>query len=112
MGVNEGLLFLLAEKARLPYLGAAAIAIETSILTNFTFNSLFTFRERNTPGIKAFFGRMLKFNVVSLAGLGINLGILGLFTEVFHIHYLTSNLIGIAVAFIWNYLLNTWWTWK
>jgi dolichol-phosphate mannosyltransferase len=50
--------------------------------------------------------------VVSLAALGINLGILWLFTEVFGVYYLLSNLIGILVAFLWNYLANTWWTWK
>jgi dolichol-phosphate mannosyltransferase len=112
VGVNEGLLWALTEKAGLPYWGSAAIAIETSIVTNFILNNYFTFRQRNEPGTKAFFSRLIKFNVVSLVGLGINLGILGLFTEVFGINYLISNLIGIAIAFIWNYLLNTWWTWK
>jgi dolichol-phosphate mannosyltransferase len=112
VGVNEGLLWLLKEKANLAYLGSAAIAIETSIITNFILNNFYTFRQRNEPGAKAFFSRLMKFNMVSLVGLGINLGILGLFTEVFGINYLVSNLIGIAIAFIWNYLLNTWWTWK
>ncbi len=112
VGVNEGLLWLLKEKAGLPYLGSAVIAIETSIITNFMLNNYYTFRQRNEPGTRAFFSRGLKFNMVSLAGLGINLGILGLFTEVFGVNYLVSNLIGIVLAFIWNYLLNTWWTWK
>jgi dolichol-phosphate mannosyltransferase len=112
VGVNEGLLWLLKEKAGLPYLGSAAVAIETSIITNFILNNYFTFLERNQPGARAFFSRLLKFNLISLAGLGINLGILALFTEVFGIYYLLANLIGIAVAFIWNYLVNTWWTWR
>jgi dolichol-phosphate mannosyltransferase len=112
VGVNEGLLWLLKEKAGLPYLGSAAVAIETSIITNFILNNYFTFPERNQPGAKAFFSRLLKFNLVSLAGLGINLGILWLFTDVFGVYYLLSNLVGIVVAFLWNYLLNTWWTWR
>jgi dolichol-phosphate mannosyltransferase len=110
--VNEGLLWLFTEKVGLPYLASAAIAIETSILSNFVLNNYFTFRQRNEPGIKAFFIRMWKFNMVSLAGLGINLGVLALFTEVFGIYYLLANLVGITVAFLWNYLVNTWWTWR
>lgn len=112
VGVNTGLLWLLTERAGLPYLASAAVAIETSIITNFILNNYFTFRLRNAPGVKAFFSRLMKFNVVSLAGLGINLGVLWLLTEVFGIYYLVSNLCGIAIAFLWNYLVNTWWTWK
>jgi len=112
VGINEGLLWLFTEKVGLIYLASAAIAIETSIISNFILNNYFTFRQRNEPGVKAFFSRLLKFNVVSLAGLGINLGILALFTEVFGIYYLLANLVGIAVAFLWNYLVNTWWTWR
>jgi dolichol-phosphate mannosyltransferase len=112
VGVNMGLLWLLTEQAGLPYLGSAAVAIETSIITNFILNNYFTFRARNTPGTMAFFKRLLKFNVVSLAGLTLNLGVLWLFTDVFDIYYLVSNLFGIAVTILWNYLVNTWWTWK
>ena len=112
VGVNMGLLWLLTEKAGLPYLGSAAVAIETSIITNFILNNFFTFRARNAPGKKAFFKRLFKFNVVSLAGLTLNLGVLWLFTDVFDIYYLVSNLFGIAVTILWNYLVNTWWTWK
>jgi dolichol-phosphate mannosyltransferase len=112
VGVNMGLLWLLTEKAGLPYLASAAVAIETSIITNFILNNYFTFRLRNAPGAKAFFNRLLKFNVVSLAGLALNLSILWLFTDVFGIYYLVSNLCGIAVTILWNYLVNTWWTWK
>jgi len=38
--------------------------------------------------------------------------VLGLLTEVFGVYYLLSNLCGIAVATLWNYLVNTWWTWR
>jgi putative flippase GtrA len=27
-------------------------------------------------------------------------------------HYLIFNLIGIAIAMLWNYFANNWWTWK
>jgi dolichol-phosphate mannosyltransferase len=112
VGVNMGLLWLLTEYAGLVYLLSAAIAVETSIITNFLLNNFFTFRGRNEPGTRPFFQRLLKFNLISLAGLGINIGLLSLFTEVFGIYYLVSNIIAIVIVTLWNYLLNTWWTWR
>jgi dolichol-phosphate mannosyltransferase len=110
--VNIGLLWLLTEFAGLFYLLSAAISIESSIISNFVLNDYFTFRDRRSPQAKSFLSRLLKFNLVSLAGLGINMAVLWLLTEVFGIYYLLSNLCGIAVATLWNYLVNTWWTWK
>lgn len=112
VGVNMGLLWLLTEYAGLVYLLSAAIAVETSIITNFLLNNFITFRGRNEPGARPFFQRLLKFNLISLIGLGINIGLLSLFTEVFGIYYLVSNIIAIIIVTLWNYLLNTWWTWR
>jgi len=110
--VNMGLLWLLTEFAGLFYLISAAISIETSIISNFVLNNYFTFADRGSPGIKSFLARMLKFNLVSLAGLVVNMGVLWLLTEGFGVYYLLSNLFGIAGATLWNYLVNTWWTWR
>ncbi len=112
VGVNEGLLWLLKGSVGLPLFLASAISIEISIISNFTLNNLFTFRDRRFASPKSNLNRLLIFNMVSLGGLGINLGILLLLTEVFGIHYLISNLCGIAVAALWNYTLSTWWTWR
>ncbi len=110
--VNIGLLWLLTEFAGLFYLLSAAISIETSIVSNFILNDFFTFPDRRLRGAKPFFSRLLKFNLVSLAGLAINMGVLWLLTEVIGVYYLLSNLCGIAAATLWNYLFNIWWTWK
>jgi dolichol-phosphate mannosyltransferase len=111
--VNEGLLWLLHERlANLPLLAANAISIETSIITNFALNDLITFRDRRQAGAGAFLKRLGRFNLVSLVGLAINLGITALLTNVFGLHYLVSNLIGIAIGMLWNYLVNLGWTWK
>ena len=112
VGVNMGLLWFLTEYAGFPYMLSATISIETSIITNFLLNNYFTFRGRNEPGTGPFFQRWLKFNLVSLVGLGVNLGLLSLFTEIFGIYYLVSNIIAIIIVTMWNYLLNTWWTWR
>jgi dolichol-phosphate mannosyltransferase len=110
--VNEGLLWLLTENLGLYYLLSAAIAVETAIITNFILNDIWTFRDRRTPGNRSLLGRGLKFNLVSLGGLGINIAILWTVTEVVGISYLISNLVGIAGATLWNFTINTLWTWR
>ena len=110
--VNMGLLWLLTEFAGLLYLLSAAIGIECAIISNFTLNDYFTFRDRRANGSGNFARRLAKFNVVSLGGVGINLLVLWLLSGVLGVNYLVSNLCGIALATLWNYLLNSWWTWK
>lgn len=110
--VNEGLLWILKGFANLPLALSSGIAIETSIITNFLLNDFFTFSDRRVAGVRSFMRRLGKFNSVSLIGLGINIGLLLLLTNVFGLHYLLSNLVGIAAAMMWNYLVNLGWTWK
>jgi dolichol-phosphate mannosyltransferase len=110
--VNMGLLWLLTEVGGLFYLLSSAIAIETSIITNFTLNDYFTFPDRRSRGKTQLFTRLGKFNLVSLGGLGVNMAVLWTLTSVFGVYYLLSNLCGIAAATLWNYLVNFWWTWK
>ncbi len=110
--VNEGLLWILKQFAGLPLALSSGISIETSIISNFMLNDFFTFPDRRAPGTWLILRRLGKFNVVSLAGLGINIGILLLLTNIFNLHYLLSNLAGIVIAMLWNYLVNLRWTWK
>ncbi len=109
--INMGLLWLLTEYARFPYLISAVIAIETSIISNFTFHDFFTFSDRRSPTLKVFLGRLLKYNLISLVGLAINMGVLWLLTEMVDLYYLLSNLFGIISATLWRYFLNLRWTW-
>ena len=110
--VNMGLLWLFTELVGLFYLVSAAIAIETSIINNFFLNDIWTFRDRRTPGKAARLMRLLKFNLVSAAGIGINMGVLWACTEGLGIYYLLSNLCGIAAAMLWNFIANLSWTWR
>lgn len=109
--VNQGLLWFFTEIIGIYYLFSAAIAIETSIITNFILNEKWTFRDRS-HGKSGMFRRGLKFNAVSVAALVINISVLFFCTEVLGIYYLISNLIGIVAAFLWNYFVNLGWTWK
>lgn len=110
--VNMSLLWSLTEFVGFPYLVSAAFGIESSIISNFILNDHFTFPDRRSHTAKSFLRRLVKFNLVSLAGLALNMTVLWLLTEVFGLYYLLSNLCGIVVATLWNYLVNSWWTWK
>ncbi len=110
--VNIGILWALTEFAGLYYLLSAAVSIEVSIISNFVLNDYFTFKDRRWGQGKSFPRRLLKFNLVSLAGVGINLGVLLVLTEAAGLYYLLSQLCGIVVATMWNYLVNSIWTWR
>ncbi len=110
--VNMSLLWLLTEFAGLPYLVSAVIGIETSIVSNFTFHDFFTFSDRRSTTAMVFFRRLLKYNLISLAGLAINMGVLWALTELVGLYYLLSNLVGIASTTVSRYILNLWWTWR
>jgi dolichol-phosphate mannosyltransferase len=90
--------------------------IEVSIISNFLLNDYFTFADRRTGKRKSFIGRILKFNLVCLAGAGINLGIYSLILGLSGVDNLAirliANLIGIIIAFVWNYILSLVWTWR
>jgi dolichol-phosphate mannosyltransferase len=112
VAVNQGILWLLTDFAGLKYYISSPFAIEASIISNFILNNRFTFGDRRIATHGSFFSRLLKFNITCIFGALIQYGLLVLFTSVFGVHYLISNLIGIAAAFIWNYLLSLIWTWK
>ncbi len=110
--VNLGLLALLTEVFGLFYVLSAAIAIEASIINNFTWNELWTFRDRRTSTSSPIGVRLVKFNLISLVGLGIQIGLLLLFTEVVGLYYMFSQIIGIIIATAFNFVFNKWWTWQ
>ena len=110
--VNEGVLWLLTEFGGWKYYYSSIIAIEASIISNFVLNDYFTFADRRTGKTGSFWARMMKFNLTCATGALIQYGLLLLFTSVFGVNYLISNLIGIVVAFVWNYVINLVWTWK
>jgi dolichol-phosphate mannosyltransferase len=108
--VNMGLLWALTKFIGLYYLISAIFAIEISILSNFTLNELWTFGKRQKKGGLA--KRVASFNLACAIGAIFNYIILVALTEIFHLHYLLSNLFGIACATLWNYFMSATWVWK
>jgi dolichol-phosphate mannosyltransferase len=108
--VNLGSFTVLMHAGMNKYL-ASPIAIEISIITNFLLNNYWTFSHRDTAD--AFHLRGLKFNVVSLAALGMSYGTFVLLSLVFPtVPPQVHQAIGIVPATLINYLLNSYWTFR
>ncbi len=105
--VNQGILMLLTSLG-LYYLYSGIVAIEVSIISNFLLNDLWTFRDRRSGHILK---RLVKFNILMLIGLVINLLILYALTDLASLHYTISNLFGIGIASIARYLMSIKWAW-
>ncbi|WP_292730832.1 glycosyltransferase family 2 protein [Methanoculleus sp.] len=110
--VNMGLLYALTEVAGLYYLVSALIAIELSIMSNFVWNDVWTFRSAKDLRIGRNLLRFWSFQAVSMGGLAINVAILYLLADAAGVYYLIANLAGISIAFAWNYAANRHYTWR
>jgi dolichol-phosphate mannosyltransferase len=90
---------------------ASPVAIETSIIWNFLLNNYWTFKERKTrdrTGIKG-----LKYNLVSLASLGVSFATFTAMTLLFpRASLLLDQFVGILPAVLVNYFLNSYWTFR
>lgn len=105
--VNQGLLIFLTNLG-LYYLYSGVIAVEVSIISNFLLNDLWTFRDRRSGHVLK---RLVKFNILMLIGLAINLIILYALTDLASLHYTISNLFGIGVASVARYVMSSRWAW-
>ena len=107
--VNMGVLYLLTEYFRIPYYIASLIAIEMSILSNFFLNHIWTWKDRGG----SLWLKLFRYHV-GVAGTAFlfNYILLIVLTGWLGIYYLLSNLIGITVGTILNYLVNDRWTFK
>jgi dolichol-phosphate mannosyltransferase len=108
--VNSLVLLGLARWVGLPYLLASAIAVEAAIVHNFTLNDRWTFCARMGGASRPFLSRFGRFQIVSLGGMAMNMAILWLLHGGIGWPLVSSNLIGIAGAVVYNYVTNKLWT--
>ncbi|MGM5480219.1 MAG: glycosyltransferase [Nanobdellota archaeon] len=108
--VNYAVLILFKEIVGLYLLFASAIAVETSIITNFLLNNFWTWKSNRHTN--SFAGRFLRFNLVSLIALALNVSILFVLTEYVGMWYIIANAFGILVGMLVNFSMNDKWTFK
>jgi dolichol-phosphate mannosyltransferase len=88
---------------------APLISIEVSLISNFLFNNFWTFKKRNPS---PFLSRLMQFHLVAGFTGMINYTVFFIMFKALLLNDILANLIGIAVAAILNYLINSNWTWK
>jgi len=90
---------------------AQLIAGEAAVITNFIFNNLWTFGERDTK--HSLTSRFLQYNVTAYVSVLISAGVVELLGNYFgtapRLRYL---LVGIALGTIWNFAVSNWWIFK
>jgi len=108
--VNLGV-FSAALHADLNKYVASPLAIEVSIIWNFLLNNYWTFKDRRTRDRTRIKG--LKFNLVSLASLGVSFTTFIAMSLFFpRLSPQADQLVGIFPAVLVNYFLNSYWTFR
>ncbi len=106
--VKFTVLAALVELTGAGYMAATAVAVETTVLHNFTWHYLFTWRDRSAgDSIGGILARLLKFQLANgTVGLVGNLILMRLFVDGLNIHYFPANVAATAIAGFTNFLLS------
>jgi dolichol-phosphate mannosyltransferase len=114
--VDMALLYLLSDPTTLgwPLTRSKIIAAEFAIMNNFLWNDSWTFADvaSEQQGWRQRCKRFLKFNIVCLAGVVLNVLVLNLVFNFLIPNRYVANLIAIAVATIWNFWANLKLSWR
>ena len=114
--VDMTIFYLLSDKASLGWglTRSKMIAAEVAVLNNFLWNDLWTFRDlaKQQIGWKKRIKRFVKFNLICLVGIGLNLIILNILVNYFGVNKYLANLIAIAIVTIWNFWFNLKLSWR
>ncbi len=112
--VNMGVLYVLRHSFNLELTRSLIVAAELAIISNFFWNDLWTFGDisKRQPGKRQRFKRLLKFNVICLMGLIMNVLLVNLLFNYFGMNEYLANLIAIAAVTMWNFWINTKLSWR
>jgi putative flippase GtrA len=109
LAVNQGLLFIFRDLAKLDLNIASPIAIFISMIVTFALNERWTWHDRGSGLVVH---RLLVYCPINTVGLLINFGVLSYLVHDQGWHYLIANLVGAGFAAVWNFTLNHLITWR
>lgn len=114
--VDMTILYLLSDPSTLalPLTRSKIMAAEFAIINNFLWNDIWTFGDiaKKQPSKKQKLKRLIKFNLVCLAGLIMNVVLLNICFNLFDFNRYFANLLAIAIVTIWNYWINLKLSWR
>jgi len=112
--VDMSLFYVLRHRTTLPIGLSGGLSAEIAIFNNFAWNELWTFRDfsQSQPGARRRLKRLVKFNMICVAGLAFHLGLLVLLTASGGVNEYAAKLMAIAAATTWNYWINSHLNWR
>jgi dolichol-phosphate mannosyltransferase len=114
--IDTAMLFLLSDPRTLGWSLTLSkiIAAEIALTNNFIWNDLWTFGQftSHQSGWRQRLRRFAKFNMLCSVGIILNLIILNIGVNVFHINRYLANLSAIALVTFWNYNTNRKLSWR
>ena len=105
--IDNGIIFLLEQNTDLMIEIAKLVSAEASIGFMFVANEKWTFKSR-----KGILRRFLKSNLVRSSGVLVALVVLKLLYDLFSMPVIIANTIGIIAGFAFNYVFESFYTWK
>ncbi|MGB7084770.1 MAG: glycosyltransferase [Phormidesmis sp.] len=114
--VDMAILYLLSDTLGWGLTRSKIIAAEVAIISNFLWNDVWTFGDKSQPqkGWSTRFKRLLKFNVICLSGLVLDVLLLNVFYNLVFgksLKYI-ANLIAIGLVALWNFWLSLKLNWR
>jgi putative flippase GtrA len=85
---------------------ASAVGFVISAVGNYLLNYHYTFRSRLQHGPAA-----AKFLVLASVGLALNAALMAVLVDIGW-HYLVAQVCVTALVFLWNFMGNSWWTFR
>lgn len=108
--VDNIVLYLLYNEASIGLEISKVLSAETAIITNFLLNEKWTFKDAGKQD--SIFKRFLKSNLIRLTGLAVSILVLVILYDYLGVWLLVANTIGIGAGFVFNYTLESLYTWK
>ncbi|MEM1367150.1 MAG: GtrA family protein [Cyanobacteria bacterium P01_H01_bin.15] len=112
--VDLGVFYVAREILGLALTRSAVLSAEVAIISNFILNDIWTFGDysRRQTGWRKRFKRFIKFNLISLTGMILNVLILNILFNLFGMNEYLAKIIAIIVVAFWNYWFNLKLNWR
>ncbi|MDJ0687925.1 MAG: glycosyltransferase [Xenococcaceae cyanobacterium MO_188.B32] len=112
--VDLGIFYVLRTLLGLGLTRSAILSSEVAIINNFLWNDLWTFGDISSQqkGWRKRIKRLLKFNVVCLSGLILNVLLVNLLFNVLGMNEYLAKLMAIAAVTFWNFWFNLKLSWR
>jgi dolichol-phosphate mannosyltransferase len=112
--VDLGVFYVLRDVLGLALTRSAILSSELAIINNFLWNDLWTFGDISSrqKGMRKRIKRLLKFNIICLSGLVLNVLIVNFLFNILGINEYLAKLIAIAAVTLWNFWFNLKLSWR